>query len=246
MVKFNYKRALEHTTKAESCMDSDHTPQADTERNTTNLNSTSFPKRFVDLLDLQLLLAVIVFFVSGWAYLNSIICGFTGSESINEQMSYILVHYVMSATLCLCLYITYIKGKHVLKLKSDILPNKIYYFHFFLDSWLGILILCLLVIMSSGIGCPWWIWAIILIAALVWKLRRLKFGWMKTLAFTTWVIAMFPVFISTMTLIVKDIEIMTDKHLYSPSDNIYISANGKGYACHHELVGLGNEYLYIT
>jgi len=43
--------------------------------------------RIVDRLDIQLLITVIIFFVSAWAYLNSIICDFTGSELPNTQMS---------------------------------------------------------------------------------------------------------------------------------------------------------------
>ena len=57
-------------------------------------NHASVKRRIIDMLDIQLLVAVVIFFVSAWAYLNSVICDFTTTEPYNERMSYILVHYI--------------------------------------------------------------------------------------------------------------------------------------------------------
>ena len=52
-------------------------------------------QQILERLNIQLLISVIIYFVSCWIFLNNKICSFTGSEPLGEQMSYIFVHYIL-------------------------------------------------------------------------------------------------------------------------------------------------------
>ena len=207
-------------------------------------NGTSNPddERIVDRLELQLLITVIVFFVSGWAFLNNAICSFTESANHNEVINYILVHYVLSVVLFLCIYITYLKGEYIVNNKS-INKSKDKYFKLFMDSWFFSLILSLGIIWFSSY-IPWWLCCIILVVLVYRELRALQFEKLKIRTLLVWVICCFPLFISTMTLLNKNIDVQIDKEYYTIDDDILISVNSQGYACSHRLVCLGEEELY--
>jgi hypothetical protein len=201
-------------------------------------------ERIVDRLDLQLLVAVIVFFVSAWAFLNSRICGFTESEPVNVQMSYILVHYILTLVLFLCVYITAIKGNYVLRRKEeDISENNLIGVRLFIEGWFPALILCMGILVTSSF-IPWYCWAIIALGLLFYKTTKLSIRIPARISLILILIILFPIFISTMTIVVKDIKVKTDKEYYSLSDDIVISVETKGYACNHALVCLGEKELY--
>ena len=200
-------------------------------------------ERIVDRLDLQLLVAIIVFFVSGWAFLNNRICSFTESEPNKVQMSYILVHYILSIFLFLCVYITFIKGNYVLKRVGDLSNDNITCIRLFIESWFPTLIICIFVLVTASF-IPWYLWAFVTIGLLYWKTWDLHIHLPNRLSIVLAVIVGFPLFISTMTVVIKDITIITDKDYYSLSEDITVSVDTKGYACNHTMVCLGDEYLY--
>lgn len=101
------------------------------EKKENQKNESFSGHRIVDRLDIQLLITVIIFFVSAWAYLNSIICSFTGSEPVNVQMSYIYVHYVLTVILLLSIVLTAIKSSYILN-NEEIKPSFLNLFKLFL------------------------------------------------------------------------------------------------------------------
>ena len=128
-------------------------------------NHASVKRRIIDMLDIQLLVAVVIFFVSAWAYLNSVICDFTTTEPYNERMSYILVHYILSIVLVLCIGITYIKGKYLLLPgDSDFTKRERRYIDLFIDGWIWTLILCVCIFIFNNIF--WWIGGIVFLGGL--------------------------------------------------------------------------------
>lgn len=200
-------------------------------------------RRIVDRLDLQLLVAVIVFFVSAWAYLDNTICDFTATEPRDERMSYILVHYILSLMLILCIAITHIKGKYLLKTdKDNFEPPERRYIDLFIDSWLYTLLMCVcLLILWSFI--PWWLGLIIFCLSLFIYQCKHKFPvWEIILSFIS-IILLFPIFISVMVNISKDIEInvMYDKEI----EWVSIDVDAKSYDCRYIVKGLTDEELTL-
>lgn len=202
-------------------------------------------ERIIDRLDLQLLVTVIVFFVSSWAFLNNKICYFTESEPIRTQMNYILVHYILSLVLFLCIFITFIKGMFVLKLEKglDVSDASRKIISLFIEGWFPTLILCILVLIFSSV-IPWTVWAIIALVLLYHKAVRLHISLPSRWGLVFGTAVLFPIFISTMTVVVKDIDIIVDKDYYSVSDKVIVSIDSKGYACKHSLMKLGEQELY--
>ena len=200
--------------------------------------------RIIDRLDLQLLVAIIVFFVSAWAFLNGRICNFTESEPLNVQMSYIFVHYILTLVLFLCIVITAIKGNFVLRVKGEDVsePGELL-IRFFIESWFPILLLSVGILVTSSI-IPWYYWCFIAAGLLFVKLWMMKLSLPVCLSFVLTVVIIFPLFISTMTVVMKDINVVVNKEYYSLSDDIVISVQTKGYACNHTLVSLGEKELY--
>lgn len=200
--------------------------------------------RIIDRLDLQLLVAIIVFFVSAWAFLNGRICNFTESEPLNVQMSYIFVHYILTLVLFLCIVITAIKGNFVLRVKGEDVsePGELL-IRFFIESWFPILLLSVGILVTSSI-IPWYCWLIIAAGLLLVKLLMMKLSLPICLSFVLSAVIFFPLFISTMTVVMKDINVVVNKEYYSLSDDIVISVQTKGYACNHTLVSLGEKELY--
>ena len=207
------------------------------------MHRNTHTQRMIDVLDLQLFLAVIVIFISTWMYLNSRICNFTESTSTHLQMSYILVHYILSIFLFLCIYISFIKGKYIIVRDKDITDNKLKYFILFLDSWFITLLLGFLILISAEL-VSWWIWAFILLVILGIKLKTLKFERFKRLIMLIYTVICFPLYISIITSVMREVEVVTDKPYYNLEDNIMITVNVKGYACKHRLVGLGEKELF--
>jgi len=204
--------------------------------------------QLIDRLDIALLITVIIFFVSAWAYLNGIICDFTGSEPINQQMSYIFVHYVLTMVIILCIVLTAIKSYYILhkdELTSDkeVKPYIANLFSFFLGSWFQILALCLLIILLSSITDYGWIlWAIVLFVFISFKMSDLGYSKVNIGVTILVLVVCFPLFLSTMTSTIKHVEIETDKPFYAFSDKVLITVSARGYACTHKLVGLSEDY----
>lgn len=200
-------------------------------------------ERIVDRLDLQLLLSVIVFFVSAWAFLNGRISSFTGSEPVNVQMSYILVHYILTLVLILCICITAVKGNYVLKKKDEDISDEsvISGIKIFIEGWFPTLLLCVGILVTSSI-IPWYLWLIGAIVLLMIKLRSFGVTFISRWCFGLAMIILFPIFISTMTVIEKEIEVVLDKDYYSLSDDLTVSIQSKGYACKHTLACLGDPH----
>lgn len=197
-------------------------------------------RRIIDLLDIQLLLAVIVFFVSAWAYLNQVICDFTTAEPFNERMAYILVHYILSAVLLLCVGITYIKGKYLLVTEQrDFSPRERRYIDLFIYGWIWILVLCICILVFSGI-C-WWIGGVVLLAGICFYMFKKKFDLSEIILINLLLILCFPVFISLMTNITKNIEI--DVAHESTTDILTITIDPKSYDAKYIVDGLANNEL---
>ena len=200
-------------------------------------------ERIVDRLDLQLLVAIVVFFVSAWAFLNSRICGFTESEPLNIQMSYIFVHYVLTLVLILCIYITAVKGSYVLREEDISDEDVIKSIKFFIEGWFPTLILCILILATSSF-IPWYVGAIATLGLVYYEAYRLSISLLARWSIILAIVVFFPIFVSTMTVIVKDIKVDVDKEYYSVDDNIIVSVETKGYACTNTLVCLGDKELY--
>lgn len=207
--------------------------------------------RLVDRLDIQVLLTVLLAFVSAWFYINNMICNLTGAESHNRTMSLIVVHYILTAAIVLCLYLTYKKGRLLLE-KRDLYPSERQWFYLFIQNWLGAFILCLILLASSSFNCsPLWAIESGGILGLLWR-RTGEAGiddegeengnapkkrmTLRRISLIVWLILLFPVFISSMTVLMKDIEVVTDKSYYTFDDDIFVSVNSKGYACKHKMV----------
>lgn len=198
--------------------------------------------RIVDRLDIQLLITVIIFFVSAWAYLNGIICDFTGSEPVNVQMSYIYVHYVLTVILVLSVVLTAIKSSYILNNEEIKIPF-LKLFKLFLDSWYWILGICLLVILlSNTFNYEWLLGSLVICVFIVFKMNDIEYTKRQIIVTVFSFFIGFPIFLSTMTSIVKDIDVDTDKPYYSFSDKVLITVNARGYACKHKLIGLSEEY----
>ena len=230
------------STPSNSTSDSQTPSEERIEMSTPKGSAKLLGERIVERLDLQLLITIIVFFVSGWAFLNNIICGFTDSANHNEVINYMLVHYVLTTILFLCIYITYLKGKYVID-KKAISTNKDKYFELFMDSWFYSLLLCVAIIWFST-SIPWWFCFLALVGLLYYEIYSLDFEKVKRRILLIWLIGCFPLFISTMTLINKNNVIQVDKEYYTIDENILITVNSQGYACSHKLVCLGQEELY--
>lgn len=206
--------------------------------------SSSVSERIIDRLDLQLLFSVIVFFVSAWAFLNSTICGFTESVPTNVQLSFIFVHYILTLVLLLCIIITAIKGGYVLKEQSDDIYGVRYQaIQFFIESWFIILLLCLGILLTATI-LPWCFWALGSLVLFYLKLRSISVRRDLRACLIALIVLLFPVFISTMTITIKDVTVCVDKEYYNLSDDILVSIESKGYGCNYQLVGLGEKELF--
>jgi hypothetical protein len=212
--------------------------------------SSDDAQKIIERLELQLLLAVIIFFISGWAVLNKTICNFTEAESLNSQMGYILVHYVLTIVLCLCLYITYVKGKYIIdtnsinKEKNDYYYSaRAKYFRLFMNSWLFILISCLATLALTS-HFSWWLFGIALIVSIFILCCKVDFYPMDAFILVFCIICFFPLFISTMTLVNKHIDIVFDKEYYCIDDDVLITVESKGYACSHKLVCIAENTIY--
>ena len=197
-------------------------------------------RRIIDLLDIQLLLAVIIFFVSAWAYLNSIICDFTTTEPFNERMAYILVHYILSAVLILCLGITYIKGKYLLITEQrDFSKRERRYIDLFIYGWIWVLVLCVCILIFNNIF--WWIGGILFLIGLCIYMFRNSFDIAEIIVINLLLVLCFPVFISLMTNITKNVEIDVS---HDPSTDILtITIDPRSYDGKYIVEGLANSEL---
>jgi hypothetical protein len=208
------------------------------------INQKQNGNRVVDRLDIQLLITVIVFFVSAWAYLNSIICNFTGSESINIQMSYIFVHYMLTVFLLLSIVLTAIKSFYILN-DGDIKKGQNSYrlFQLFLNSWYWIMGICIIMVLLSNAFTYEWLFGLIVICVFVtFRMIDTNYSSKSILITISSFIIGFPLFISVMTSVIRNIEVETDKPFYNYSDKVLVTVNARGYACKHKLVGLSEEY----
>ena len=197
-------------------------------------------RRIIDLLDIQLLLAVIVFFVSAWAYLNNVICDFTTTEPYNERMAYVLVHYILSAVLLLCIGITYIKGKYLLITdRRDFTQRERRYIDLFIYGWIWVLMLCVYILLFYNI--LWWVGGLIFLLGLCIYMIRKKFEVAEIIVINLLLVSCFPVFISLMTNITKNVEI--DVSHDPTTDILTITIDPKSYDGKYIVEGLANSEL---
>lgn len=197
--------------------------------------------RIVDRLDIQLLLAVIILFISAWAYLNNTICDFTHTEPYNERMSYILVHYILTSMLILCIGITYIKGRYLLQTsRNDFTKSERKYIDLFIEGWLPVLILCFLILTLSSF-VAWYVWVVVFLFILSIYLIRKQFGFKEHLAIILSLLYFFPLFITAMTNISKKIDIVTSYN--KQTESISIKVDAKSYDGRYFVVGLADKEL---
>lgn len=199
--------------------------------------------RLVDRLDIQLLITVILFFVSAWVYLNGKICDFTGSELHSEQMSYIFVHYLLTAILLFSIGLTAIKSFYIL-VDDDINPKLLKLFSLFLDSWFWLLLFSIIIILFSDFFDTVWMFGAVMTCIFVcFKMIDLHFRKQEIVTAVIVFVSGFYFFIPTMTSLQSTVEIETDKPFYSFSEKVLITVSARGYACKHKLVGLGEQYV---
>lgn len=206
-------------------------------------NEKVFPKRrIVDLLDIQVLLAIIVLFVSAWAYLYGVICGFTSTEPHEERMSYILVHYILTLVLLLCIIITYLKGRYLLNTTIfEFGPQERKHIDLFIDGWGYALLICVLILTIDGIH--WALYAIFSLAVLIVYMVVKRFHIIEILALNTLIIICFPAFISLMTNLTKNFEIITS--MDKETSIVTITVNPKSYDGQYFLNGLTDTELIL-
>ena len=204
------------------------------------IKGPKYERRMTDLLDIQLLLAVIVLFVSAWAYLNNVICDFTTAEPFNERMAYILVHYILSAVLLLCLGITYIKGKYLLITdRRDFSIRERKYIDLFIYGWIWVLCLCVCILVFSNFY--WWIGGLAFLIGVCLYMFRENFDKAEIAVVNSLLVLCFPVFISLMTNITKNIEIEVAHDTIT--DVLTITVNPRSYDAEYIVKGLANSEL---
>ena len=200
-------------------------------------------RNIVDRLDLQLLVAVIVFFVSSWAYLNNTICDFTTTEPHNERMAYILVHYILSLMLILCIAITYIKGKYLLKTdRNNFTPIERRYIDLFIDCWLFTLILCILILIFCNIFF-WWVGMFFFCISLIAYFIKKHFPIWESIICIALIPLFFPIFISLMTNVSKDVEINVSYN--KEIETLSIEVDARSYDCRYYIKGLTDKELTL-
>lgn len=199
--------------------------------------------RVVDRLDLQLLIAIIVLFVSAWAFLCNKICDFTNSTDLNEQLCYILAHYILTVSLFLCIYITSIKGGYTLANTEDISISELGYFKLFMNSWHVILLLEFLILLFANY-ISWWFWLLILPFILVYQMIKVKLCKTKSILLTCVIIFCFPLFVSIISNVIKEIDVIVDKDYYNLDEDVLVTVNVRGYACDYHLVKPSEEDLF--
>ena len=199
-------------------------------------------RRIIDMLDIQVLLAIIVFFVSAWAYLYGVICEFTTTEPPEERMAYILVHYILTIVLLLCIIITYVKGRYLLNTEaSEFTTGERQYIDLFIDGWAYALLISVIILTLNTID--WRIWSVISILVLIIYMIYKKFNWKEILVINSLIVLCFPAFISLMTNITKNIEINT--FIDKDTDIVTITVDPKSYDGEYNLIGLMDTELQL-
>ena len=198
-------------------------------------------KPIVDRFDFQLLITIIIFFVSAWVYLNGVICNFTESDPISFQISHIFVHYVLTVVLIFSVVLSAIKS--VFLINNGIQEKNNKWFNLFLNSWFWILLISLLTILfSKAFPFVWLFFALVTLLFILFRMKDLQFSYKSIISSVFVLIIGFPLFLSIMTSTIVNVEANTDKPFYSFSDKVLITVNARGYACKHKLVGLSEEY----
>lgn len=202
-------------------------------------------KRIVDRLDLQILLAVIVIFVSSWAYLNEQICDFTTATPYNIQLTYIFVQYVVSLYLLLCLYLSSIKGRYIFEVDRDLGPLAHKWVNVFMQSWFVVTLICVVAVACAAVlPLSWLICAYLTVVSFSIYLRKNGFGLRQIVLAVGGVVLCFPLYISIMTMAMAHVEILLDKDYYNLSDKVLITTQVRGYACNYDICGLQQGSLY--
>ena len=198
-------------------------------------------RSFLEKLQIELLLSVLVYFLTAWVLLNNKICSFTGAEVHNVQICYIFVHYVLTVTIILCLFLTAVKS-YIISSSNQVGDWIIKLFKLLLEGWYWIIAICILAIALSGIyEYEWVCFALIFFAFIAGKMNKLHFK-KRTIALTIPALAyLFLIFISCMTVMVKDVTLEPDKSYYAPTDRVMITVHTRGYACNYKLIGMGSK-----
>ena len=196
-------------------------------------------KPIVDRFDFQLLITIIIFFVSAWAYLNGVICDFTDSTPYVQQMSYIFVHYVLTIMLIYSVVLSAMKSFYLI---NETKNNYSKWFNLFLDSWFWIPLICLLaILLFKAFPNTWLFFSVAISVLIIKKMTDLKFSKLLIGASIPILIFGFYLFISIMTFSIVNVKAETDKPFYSISDTVLITVSARGYACKHKLVGVGEN-----
>lgn len=207
---------------------------------TDDKDSVKVERRIIDMLDIQVLLAIIVFFISAWAYLYGVICGFASTEPYKERMAYICVHYLLTLVLVLCLVITYIKGKYLLNTEATRFTDREKkYIDLFIDGWVVALLLGLFILLFTDIH--WALWSIVALMLLGYYMKRKNFCIFESILIMTFIVVCFPAFISLMTNITKNIEITSSYD--SNQDLVTLTISPKSYDSDYYVIGLTNTIL---
>lgn len=201
--------------------------------------------RIIDRLDFQLLLAIFAVFLSAWVFLKDSICNFTASVSTATQLVNIVIHYILTLYMILCLYICSVKGRYVFDKEKDVPEEIVKYFNLFMKTWASTLLISFALLVTSHISFLPWVILIISFIILGWyMLQQLHFSKLKTFILILAIISCFPIFVSFMTMLIRPISFTTDNHLYAINEDVIIYTNGTGYACEYYPISLDETYLY--
>lgn len=203
-------------------------------------------RRIINRLDIQALIAVTIFIVPGWFYMNSVISSFTDAISKNERMAFILVHYILTAVIILCMAITYIKGKALIHPeKPEFTDTEKLYIGLLINGWIYALGLSIAIIVVASIipGLSWGWEAFGGIVLLVCYMHfRMHFKLEETIIINVMLMILFPIFISVMTNVTKNIELgyIYDKE----TGNLTITVNPQSYDDQYLIKGLADPNLH--
>lgn len=201
--------------------------------------------QIIDKIDLQLLIAVFVIFVSAWVYLKNIICDFTISTSLVTQIVHIIAHYILTIYMILCLFMCSVKCKYILNQSFCINTTTILCFEFFMKTWAFVLCTIFLSILTCGIpGAPWIILLISIIAFCLYLNKKIRISLFASVFIVCLIIFCFPIFLSTMTILVRPISLSIKQSDYNLDEYVTLFVNGKGYACKYWPVVLEDNFLY--
>lgn len=216
---------------------------AEVKESTANHDMES--SQIVSQIDLQLLIAVFVIFISAWVYLKDIICNFTISTPLETQFIHIIAHYVLTLYMILCLFICSIRGKYLLSKNTSINSKIIICFEIFMKTWASALCALFLAIITCDIA---YVPLIILIVSIcifvVYLFKKVRISLFLSVIMASLLILCFPIFLSTMTILIRPISLSTKQSNYNLDEYVTLFVESKGYACKYYPVVLEDDFLH--